>query len=130
MEISALTDDGGFQGEYLTRVTLAGSCPRVSPLKGAQQQPSEVASPTFAFTVRWDMFSSKCWGTRAGTMSCSSWTCSPPGSLPGEKGGLWGTPAKGGTDRVPPPSHLTASPQMPPPPSLGSASWRRAGGRC
>uniref|UniRef100_A0A8B9BX95 Avidin n=1 Tax=Anser brachyrhynchus TaxID=132585 RepID=A0A8B9BX95_9AVES len=57
MEISALTDDGGFQGEYLTRVTLAGSCPRVSPLKGAQQQPSEVASPTFAFTVRWDMFS-------------------------------------------------------------------------
>eukprot|EP00075_Anas_platyrhynchos_P013162 XP_027302415.1 avidin-like [Anas platyrhynchos] len=57
MEISALTDDGGFQGEYLTRVTLAGGCPRVSPLKGAQQQPSEVASPTFAFTVRWDVFS-------------------------------------------------------------------------
>ncbi|NXK46340.1 AVID protein, partial [Chauna torquata] len=57
MEISALANDGGFQGQYLTRVTLAGGCPRVSPLKGAQQQPSEAAGPTFAFTVRWDTFS-------------------------------------------------------------------------
>lgn len=72
MEISALEDDGGFQGEYLTRVTLAGGCTRISPLRGAQQQPSEVAWPTFAFTVWWDTFSSKCQGTRAGK---SSWEC-------------------------------------------------------
>lgn len=63
MEISAVRDDGDFQGKYLTRVTLAGGCARASPLKGAQQQPSEGGWPTFAFTVRWDKFSSKCWGT-------------------------------------------------------------------
>ncbi|POI20871.1 hypothetical protein CIB84_015382 [Bambusicola thoracicus] len=57
MEISALDDDGGFQGEYLTRVTLAGGCTRISPLRGAQQQPSEVAWPTFAFTIWWNTFS-------------------------------------------------------------------------
>ncbi|NXU23005.1 AVID protein, partial [Thalassarche chlororhynchos] len=57
MEISAVKDDGDFQGKYLTRVTLAGSCARTSPLKGAQQQPSEGGWPTFAFTVRWDKFS-------------------------------------------------------------------------
>uniref|UniRef100_A0A8C0HIX7 Avidin n=2 Tax=Buteo TaxID=30396 RepID=A0A8C0HIX7_9AVES len=57
MEISAVRDDGDFQGKYLTRVTLASVCARVSPLKGAQQQPGEGGWPTFAFTVRWDKFS-------------------------------------------------------------------------
>ncbi|KFQ36014.1 Avidin, partial [Mesitornis unicolor] len=57
MEISAVGDDGGFQGNYLTRVTLAGGCACASPLKGAQQQPSEGGWPTFGFTVRWDKFS-------------------------------------------------------------------------
>lgn len=63
MEISALRDNGDFQGKYLTRVTLAGGCARTSPLKGAQQQPGEGGWPTFGFTVRWDKFSSKCWDT-------------------------------------------------------------------
>ncbi|NXT81214.1 AVR2 protein, partial [Zapornia atra] len=58
MEISVVRDNGDFQGRYLTRVTLAGGCARVSPLKGAQQQPGEGGWPTFAFTVRWDKFSS------------------------------------------------------------------------
>ncbi|XP_010137803.1 PREDICTED: avidin-like [Buceros rhinoceros silvestris] len=57
MEISAVRDDGDFQGKYLTRVTLAGTCARASPLKGAQQQLGEGGWPTFAFTVRWDKFS-------------------------------------------------------------------------
>ncbi|XP_056180331.1 avidin-like [Falco biarmicus] len=57
MEISVLRDNGDFQGRYLTRVTLAGGCACASPLKGAQQQPSEGGWPTFAFTVRWDKFS-------------------------------------------------------------------------
>ncbi|KFQ45725.1 Avidin, partial [Nestor notabilis] len=57
MEISALMDNGDFQGKYLTRVTLTGGCARASPLKGAQQQPGEGGWPTFAFTVRWDKFS-------------------------------------------------------------------------
>ncbi|NXX10547.1 AVID protein, partial [Podargus strigoides] len=57
MEISAVKDDGGFQGKYLTRVTLAGGCAYASPLKGAQQQPGEGGWPTFAFVVRWDKFS-------------------------------------------------------------------------
>ncbi|NXI48359.1 AVID protein, partial [Galbula dea] len=57
MEISAVGNDGDFQGKYLTRVTLAGGCTRVSSLKGTQQQPGEGVWPTFAFTVRWDTFS-------------------------------------------------------------------------
>ncbi|XP_010124492.1 PREDICTED: avidin-like [Chlamydotis macqueenii] len=57
MEISAVRGDGDFQGKYLTQVTLTGGCARVSPLKGAQQQPGEGGWPTFAFTVRWDKFS-------------------------------------------------------------------------
>ncbi|XP_025942964.1 avidin-related protein 6-like [Apteryx rowi] len=57
MEISAVRDDGGFQGKYLTRVSLAGGCIRVSPLKGAQHDLGEVAWPTFGFTVRWERFS-------------------------------------------------------------------------
>ncbi|NWH50379.1 AVID protein, partial [Fregata magnificens] len=57
MEISAVRDDGDFQGKYLTRATLASSCAHASPLKGAQQQPSEGGWPTFAFTVLWDKFS-------------------------------------------------------------------------
>ncbi|NXX83456.1 AVID protein, partial [Urocolius indicus] len=57
MEISAVRDDGNFQGKYLTWVTLSGGCARVSPLTGTQQQPSEGGWPTFAFTVRWDKFS-------------------------------------------------------------------------
>ncbi|XP_063176779.1 avidin-like [Chroicocephalus ridibundus] len=57
MEISAVRDDGVFQGKYLTQVTLAGVCARASPLTGAQQQPGEGGWPTFAFTVRWDKFS-------------------------------------------------------------------------
>ncbi|KAF1540839.1 Avidin, partial [Eudyptes schlegeli] len=57
MEILAVRDDGDFQGKYLTRVTLASSCACASPLKGAQQQPSEGGWPTFAFTVLWDKFS-------------------------------------------------------------------------
>lgn len=64
MEISAVRDDGVFQGKYLTQVTLAGVCARASPLTGAQQQPGEGGWPTFAFTVRWDKFSSKCWDTQ------------------------------------------------------------------
>lgn len=64
MEISAVRDDGSFQGKYLTRVTLASACARASPLMGAQQQPGEGGWPTFAFTVRWDKFSSKCWDTQ------------------------------------------------------------------
>lgn len=73
MEISAVRDDGDFQGKYLTRVTLASVCARVSPLKGAQQQPGEGGWPTFAFTVRWDKFSSKCWDTWG-------WHCGGTGS--------------------------------------------------
>ncbi|NXD93559.1 AVID protein, partial [Chaetorhynchus papuensis] len=57
MEISALGDNGDFQGQYLTRVTLSGGCAQISPLKGTQQQPGEEGWPTFAFTVRWDKFS-------------------------------------------------------------------------
>ncbi|NXN38875.1 AVID protein, partial [Rhinoptilus africanus] len=57
MEISAVRNDGVFQGKYLTQVTLTGGCARASPLTGAQQQPGEGAWPTFAFTVRWDKFS-------------------------------------------------------------------------
>ncbi|KFQ86927.1 Avidin, partial [Phoenicopterus ruber ruber] len=57
MDISAVSDDGDFQGKYLTRVTLAGGCTRASPLKGAQQQPGEGGWPTFTFNVRWDKFS-------------------------------------------------------------------------
>uniref|UniRef100_A0A8C3PMU2 Avidin n=1 Tax=Calidris pygmaea TaxID=425635 RepID=A0A8C3PMU2_9CHAR len=57
MEISAVRDNGEFQGKYLTQVTLAGGCARASPLTGAQQQPSEGGWPTFTFTVRWDKFS-------------------------------------------------------------------------
>ncbi|KFU86026.1 Avidin, partial [Chaetura pelagica] len=57
MEISAVSDDGDFQGTYLTRVTLTGGCAQASPLKGAQQQPGEGGWPTFAFTVRWHKFS-------------------------------------------------------------------------
>ncbi|NXI49906.1 AVID protein, partial [Chloroceryle aenea] len=57
MEISAVGSDGDFQGKYLTRVTLAGSCAHTSLLKGAQQQPAEGGSSTFGFTVRWDKFS-------------------------------------------------------------------------
>lgn len=61
MEISVLRDNGDFHGQYLTRVTLSGGCAQVSPLRGAQQQPGGEGWPTFAFTVRWDKFSSKCW---------------------------------------------------------------------
>ncbi|XP_009556115.1 avidin [Cuculus canorus] len=57
MEISAVRDNGDFQGKYLTQVTLAGGCARASPLRGIQQQPGEGGWPTFAFTVRWDVFS-------------------------------------------------------------------------
>ncbi|XP_062456496.1 avidin-related protein 2-like [Rhea pennata] len=57
MEISAVRDDGSFQGKYLTRVSLAGGCVRVSPLTGAQQDLGELAWPTFGFTVRWERFS-------------------------------------------------------------------------
>ncbi|NXA32443.1 AVR6 protein, partial [Eudromia elegans] len=57
MEISAPQDDGGFQGQYLTRVSLLGGCTRVSPLRGAQQDLGEAGWPTFGFTVRWDRFS-------------------------------------------------------------------------
>lgn len=64
MEISAVRDNGDFQGKYLTRVTLTGSCAYISPLKGAQQQPTDGVWPTFAFTVHWDKFSSKCWDTQ------------------------------------------------------------------
>ncbi|NXV78806.1 AVID protein, partial [Atlantisia rogersi] len=67
MEISVVRDNGDFQGKYLTRVTLAGGCARVSPLKGAQQQPGEGGWPTFAFTVRWDKFSN---ATTAFTGQC------------------------------------------------------------
>lgn len=61
MEISAVRSNGEFHGKYLTRVTLSGSCARLSPLKGTQQQPGEGEWPTFTFTVHWDKFSSKCW---------------------------------------------------------------------
>ncbi|NXY51066.1 AVID protein, partial [Ceuthmochares aereus] len=57
MEISAVRDNGDFQGKYLTQVTLAGVCARASPLRGIQQQPGEGGWPTFAFTVHWDKFS-------------------------------------------------------------------------
>ncbi|NXH92367.1 AVID protein, partial [Edolisoma coerulescens] len=57
MEISVLRDNGDFQGQYLTRVTLSGGCAQISPLKGAQQLLGEEGWPTFAFTVRWDKFS-------------------------------------------------------------------------
>ncbi|XP_039946691.1 avidin-like [Hirundo rustica] len=57
MEISTLRDNGDFQGQYLTRVTLSGDCAQISPLRGAQQQLGEEGWPTFAFTVRWDKFS-------------------------------------------------------------------------
>uniref|UniRef100_A0A8D2MM94 Avidin n=1 Tax=Zonotrichia albicollis TaxID=44394 RepID=A0A8D2MM94_ZONAL len=57
MEISVLRDNGDFHGQYLTRVTLSGSCAQVSPLRGAQQQLGGEGWPTFAFTVRWDKFS-------------------------------------------------------------------------
>ncbi|KAM6391732.1 avidin-like isoform 1-T1 [Rhynochetos jubatus] len=57
MEISAVRDNGDFQGKYLTRVTLTGGCAHASPLIGAQQQPGEGGWPTFAFSVRWDKFS-------------------------------------------------------------------------
>lgn len=64
MEISMLRDNGDFQGQYLTRVTLSGGCAQISPLRGAQQQLGEEDWPTFAFTVRWDKFSSKSWDIR------------------------------------------------------------------
>ncbi|NWI69009.1 AVID protein, partial [Todus mexicanus] len=67
MEISAVGNGGDFQGRYLTRVTLAGGCARISPLKGAQQPPGEGGWPTFAFTVRWDKFSN---ATTAFTGQC------------------------------------------------------------
>ncbi|NXF98642.1 AVID protein, partial [Eubucco bourcierii] len=57
MEISAVRSNGEFQGKYLTRVTLAGGCARLSPLKGTQQQPGEGEWPTFTFSVHWDKFS-------------------------------------------------------------------------
>ncbi|NXU78814.1 AVID protein, partial [Oreotrochilus melanogaster] len=57
MEISVVSSNGDFRGKYLTQVTLTGTCARASPLKGAQQQPSEGGWPTFAFTVHWDKFS-------------------------------------------------------------------------
>ncbi|XP_057225524.1 avidin-like [Malurus melanocephalus] len=57
MEISVSRDNGDFQGQYLTRVTLSGGCAQISPLKGTQQQLGEGGWPTFAFTVRWDRFS-------------------------------------------------------------------------
>ncbi|NXR30434.1 AVID protein, partial [Zosterops hypoxanthus] len=57
MEISVLRDNGDFQGQYLTQVTLAGGCAQISPLRGAQQQLGEEGWPTFAFTVRWEKFS-------------------------------------------------------------------------
>ncbi|XP_048148736.1 avidin-like isoform X1 [Corvus hawaiiensis] len=57
MEISALRDNGDFEGQYLTRVTLSGACAQISPLKGTQQQLGEEGWSTFAFTVRWDKFS-------------------------------------------------------------------------
>ncbi|RLV98192.1 hypothetical protein DV515_00011054 [Chloebia gouldiae] len=57
MEISVLRDNGDFQGQYLTKVTLSGGCAQISPLRGAQQQLGEEGWPTFAFTVRWDNFS-------------------------------------------------------------------------
>lgn len=63
MEISVLRDNGDFQGQYLTRVTLSGGCAQVSPLRGAQQQLGEEGWPNFAFTVRWEKFSSKFWDT-------------------------------------------------------------------
>lgn len=61
MEISAVRDDGGFQGKYFTKVTSLVAVPMPPPPKGTQQQPSEGGWPTFAFTVLWDKFSSKCW---------------------------------------------------------------------
>ncbi|NXY90525.1 AVID protein, partial [Alcedo cyanopectus] len=67
MEISAVGNDGNFQGKYLTRVSLAGSCTRTSPLKGAQQQPGEGGRSTFGFTVHWDKFSN---ATAAFTGQC------------------------------------------------------------
>ncbi|KAK2512201.1 avidin [Columba guinea] len=67
MEISAVRDNGDFQGKYLTRVTLTGSCAYTSPLKGAQQQPTDGVWPTFAFTVHWDKFSN---ATTAFTGQC------------------------------------------------------------
>ncbi|NXB73679.1 AVID protein, partial [Donacobius atricapilla] len=57
MEISVLGDNGDFQGQYLTQVTLSGGCAQISPLRGAQQHLGEEGWPTFAFTVRWDKFS-------------------------------------------------------------------------
>ncbi|XP_065513014.1 avidin-like isoform X2 [Caloenas nicobarica] len=66
MEISAVRDNGDFQGKYLTRVTLTGGCAHASPLKGAQQQCSEGIWPTFAFTVRWDKFSRQCFVDKGG----------------------------------------------------------------
>ncbi|KFR04407.1 Avidin, partial [Nipponia nippon] len=70
MEISAVRDDGDFHGKYLTQVTLTGGCARASPLKGAQQQPGEGGWPTFAFTVRWDKFSSKSTAPPASAGQC------------------------------------------------------------
>nr|XP_005508148.2 avidin [Columba livia] len=67
MEISAVRDNGDFQGKYLTRVTVTGSCAYTSPLKGAQQQPTDGVWPTFAFTVHWDKFSN---ATTAFTGQC------------------------------------------------------------
>ncbi|XP_023799930.1 avidin-related protein 2-like isoform X2 [Cyanistes caeruleus] len=57
MEISVLRDNGDFQGQYLTRVTLSEGCALISPLRGAQQQLGEEGWPTFGFTVSWDKFS-------------------------------------------------------------------------
>ncbi|KFO52803.1 Avidin, partial [Corvus brachyrhynchos] len=67
MEISALRDNGDFEGQYLTRVTLSGGCAQISPLKGTQQQLGEEGWSTFAFTVRWDKFSmGQCLGDAGG----------------------------------------------------------------
>ncbi|NWU92735.1 AVID protein, partial [Upupa epops] len=57
MKISVVRDNGDFQGQYLTRVTLTGRCARASTLKGVQHQPKEGSWPTFAFAISWDTFS-------------------------------------------------------------------------
>lgn len=80
MEISVLKDNGDFEGQYLTRVTLSGGCAQISPLKGAQKQLGEEGWPTFAFTVHWEKFSSKCWDTWGWHGSVNgSHTCSQQG---------------------------------------------------
>ncbi|NWT07245.1 AVID protein, partial [Mionectes macconnelli] len=53
MKVSAVGEDGGFSGTYLTAVTATTNEIKESPLQGSLQRKNQKGQPTFGFTVNW-----------------------------------------------------------------------------